>query len=385
MTQKMIIPYLFVCLSLATCNTDKNTCNNSNDLSGFTVYSLSDSLASMEATMLYKNLSSLSGKGVMIGHQDALAYGIGWANEPFRSDINDVCGDFPAVFGWDLGMIGDASNIDNVSFDRMKQWAVEAYTRGGINTYSWHINNIASGGNAWDTKPCVSKILPGGVYHEAFVSKLDLVAEFFSGLKNDYGELIPVIFRPWHEMNGGWFWWGSKSCSPEEYKKLYQFTVDYLRNVKLLHNVIFAFSPDVFRTAEEYLTYYPGDEYVDILGVDDYRFMKNSGDVPRTVEMLEILDRISTERSKLFAITETGLETIPDPEWFTGVVLKALSANSLTKKTSWVLFWRNGMLNHFYAPYPGHSSAPDFIKFKNDSLTYFLSDIKDIYGRQINP
>jgi mannan endo-1,4-beta-mannosidase len=343
------------------------------------VHKLSDSLASREATNLYSNLADLSGKAVLVGHQDALAYGIGWADEAFRSDINDVCGDFPAVFGWDLGHIGEVNNIDNVSFDRMKQWALEAYKKGGINTYSWHIGNFASGGNAWDTSPCVNKILPGGEHHDAFLSKLDLVAEFFSSLKNENGDIIPLIFRPWHEMNGGWFWWGSKSCTHDEYRDLYQFTVDYLRNVKHLHNIIYAYSPDVFGSAEEYLAFYPGDEYVDILGVDDYRYMKSRQDIPQTLVMIEILDKLATERSKLFAVTETGLENIPDPEWFTGVVLQALSANASTERTSWILFWRNGRPDHFHAPYPGHPSAADFIKFKDDSLTFFLSDIKDIY------
>jgi mannan endo-1,4-beta-mannosidase len=347
-------------------------------------YHLSDSLASQEAIILYNNLFSLSGKSVLIGHQDALAYGIGWAGEEFRSDINDVCGDFPAVFGWDLGHIGETDNIDGVPFSRMQQWAVEAYKKGGINTYSWHIGNFATGGNAWDISPCVSKVLPGGENHDAFLLKLDLMADFFSGLKKDNGDLIPVIFRPWHEMNGGWFWWGSKSCTPAEYQELYRYTISYLRNVKQLHNIIYAYSPDVFESAEQYLTFYPGDEYVDILGVDDYRGLSNKQETHRTIAMLEIMDKLAKERSKLFAVTETGLETIPDPEWFTGVVLPTLAANASTVRTSWILFWRNGRPDHFYAPYPGHPSAEDFIKFKNDSLTFFLSDITDIYSRKDN-
>ena len=348
------------------------------------VHNLSDPLAIQEATILYNNLFSLSGKAVLVGHQDALAYGIGWAGDTFRTDINDVCGDFPAIFGWDLGHIGEVNNIDGVPFDRMRQWAVEAYKRGGINTYSWHSGNFASGGNAWDISSCVSKILPGGEQHDSFLSKLDLVAEFFAGLKNENGDLIPVIFRPWHEMNGGWFWWGSKSCTPDEYKELYRFTVHYLRDVKKLHNIIYAYSPDVFSSEEEYVTWYPGDGYVDVLGVDDYRYMKSKQDRPQTIAMLEIMDKLAGERSKLFAMTETGLENIPDPEWFTGVVLPALAANASTVRTSWILFWRNARTDHFHAPYPGHASAADFIKFRNDSLTWFLSDIRGKQEKEAN-
>ena len=57
---------------------------------------------------------------IIFGHQDATACGIGWKNEELRSDINDVCGRFPALYGWDLGQIGNDKNIDSVSFDRMK-------------------------------------------------------------------------------------------------------------------------------------------------------------------------------------------------------------------------------------------------------------------------
>ncbi len=336
---------------------------------------VSDKLASPEAIHLMKRIQSLSKKGIMFGHQDALAYGIGWKADTFRADIHDVSGDFPAVFGWDLGHITDSVNIDSVSFSRMKQWAMEVHRRGGINTYSWHERNIATGGNTWDITPSIDQILPGGSKHETFCQRLDLLADFFNSLKTPEGKLIPVVFRPFHEMNGGWFWWGIKSCTPEQYQALFQFTVNYLRNEKNLHQLIYVYSPNDFESREDYLKWYPGDSYVDILGVDDYYNFHSPEGISEVKRQVKILSELSLEKSKPIAISETGYETLSDTVWFTQTLLKAITDDSIPTSIAWVMVWRNGRADHFYAPYLGHPSVNDFIKFKNHPQTLFLSDL----------
>ncbi len=369
---------LFVTI-LASCTTRTSQDQSANAPESRPELTLSDASATPMATALFLNLYNIAADHVLLGHQDALAYGMGWKGDRFRTDINDVCGDHPAVFGWDLGHIGDIDNIDGVPFSQMKQWAISAFEKGGINTYSWHMRNYASGGSSWDIASCVDAVLPGGSAHEVYLEKLDLAAEFFSSLKTSDGLHIPVVFRPFHEMNGGWFWWGSKSCSPGSYKALFQFTVDYLRNEKNLHHLIIVYSTDVFTSPEEYMTFYPGDGYVDVMGFDDYKGLNKKETTHQTVFMLETLDSLSTTHAKLMTISETGLETIPNPVWFTDVVLSTLKANASTRKAAWILFWRNGRPDHFYAPYPGHTSAPDFIEFMNDSLMLSLSELPDLY------
>ena len=383
--KRILFPVLLISISLlvSSCKSPKE--NGQISAGDETEYVLSDNLPDPLAGILFRNLSRLSDDFILVGHQDALAYGMGWKGDEFRSDINDVCGDFPAVFGWDLGHIGEPENIDDVPFEKMKQWMIEVYKRGGINTVSWHIRNIASGGNSWDTSSCVREILPGGEFHPAYIEKLDLVSDLFSSLKTGKGDLIPVLFRPFHEMNGDWFWWCSKSCTPEEYKALFQFTVNYLRKEKQLHNLIYVYSSDVFSSEEEYLRYYPGDNYVYVLGFDDYKGLDKKENTHRTVAMLEILDALGRERSKLITISETGVETIPDETWFTNVVLPTIKTNDATMKASWILFWRNGRPDHFYGPYPGHPSAGDFVKFKEDSITMFLSGTRGIYESGYKP
>ena len=341
---------------------------------------LSDPMASSMATALFNNLQLISGKHVLVGHQDALAYGMGWKGEEFRTDINDVLGDHPAVFGWDLGHMGDSKNIDDVPFEDMRKWAIAVYEKGGVNTFSWHMRNYAVSGTSWDRDSCVEACLPGGVVHELYLKRLDQAAEFFSSLQSDKGERIPVIFRPFHEMTGSWFWWGKGNCSAEQYKELFQFTIDYLRKEKGLHQLIIAYSSDRFESAEQYLDFYPGDDYVDVMAFDDYHGLASKESAAGTIHMLEILDSLSTQHQKMMAISETGLETIPNELWFTDVVLHTLDANESTRKTAWILFWRNGRPDHYYAPYPGHSSAPDFIEFMNHDLMLSLGELPDLYN-----
>ena len=336
-------------------------------------------LATPMASALYSNLLDLSAGHVLVGHQDALAYGMGWKGEDFRTDINDVLGDHPAVFGWDLGHMGDKDNIDGVPFEDMRKWAIAVYEKGGVNTFSWHMRNFAISGTSWDKDSCVEACLPGGAAHQLYLEKLDQAAAFFSSLKSGNGELIPVIFRPFHEMTGGWFWWGKGNTSAEQYKELFQFTIDYFRNEKKLHQLIVAYSSDRFQTADQYMHFYPGDDYVDVMAFDDYHGLASKEWTTGTIHMLEILDSLSTAHNKMMAISETGLETIPKEKWFTDVVLHTLDANESTRKTAWILFWRNGRPDHYYAPYPGHSSVPDFIEFMNHDLMLSLSELPDLY------
>jgi mannan endo-1,4-beta-mannosidase len=308
-----------------------------------------------------------------------LAYGMGWWGGEFRTDIHDATGDHPAVFGWDLGHIGDERNIDSVLFTDMQRWAIAAYEKGGVNAYSWHMRNYAHGGSSWDTDSCVEACLPGGAVHDIYLEKLDQAAEFFSGLRASDGELIPVIFRPFHEMTGSWFWWGEGNCSPDQYKELFRFTVNYLRKEKAMHQLIISYSTDIFEDAEEYLRYYPGDEYVDMVAFDDYHRIKSNKTVGQTIRMLEITDSIARQRGKLTAISETGMETLPYATWYTDVILPMFKTNEATRRASYILFWRNGRPDHFYAPHPGHPAVPDFKAFLQDPMILGLSELPDLY------
>lgn len=151
----------------------------------------------------------------------------------------------------------------------MRRFIVRSFESGGVITISWHLNNPLTGKSAWDPAPgTVTAILAGGSKHDVYKSWLDKVAYFLNSLKTDKGVMVPVIFRPFHELNGSWFWWGKNHCSPAEIKALYRFTETYLRNDKNLHHLLYAFNTDKFYSKEEYMERYPGDEWVDVVGFD---------------------------------------------------------------------------------------------------------------------
>lgn len=253
-----------------------------------------DAQATKPTKALYHNLKKLAKTHTLFGHEDALAYGVEWKEwHKMRSDIKDVCGQHPALFGWEMSKLGKYEyNIDSVDFEAMKDWMKQVYKMGGVNTISWHMDQFGNDKDSWQTGDrVVENILPGGKHHEDFKKKLDVFADYVNDLKVGFlfKKQVPIIFRPWHEHSGSWFWWGADWCTPEEYKQLWRFTVEYLRDEKGLHHLLYCYSPDIVRDEAHYLERYPGDEYVDILGLDDYqdfRASDNPEDLPARLDML---------------------------------------------------------------------------------------------------
>ncbi len=345
-----------------------------------------DSKATKKTKALLYNLHQLAPKHLMFGHQDDMAYGVFWKESDVnRSDVKDVCGSFPAVFGWDLGKLGASDyNIDDVSFKKMRQWTIDAFKMGGMNTYSWHVDNFVTGGNTWDVgQNVVAAILPGGSHHQMYKERLDVLAQYFKSLKTGFifKTYVPVVFRPFHEHTGGWFWWGQPHCTPDEYKALWRFTVEYLRDAKGVHNLLYSYSTDIFQHEEHYLECYPGDEYVDILGMDNYHDVKPENNPQELTNRLKMLVQIAESKGKVAALTETGLECIPEARWWTDRLLKYIQADPVASRIAWVLVWRNGSEDHHYAPYPGHVSAPNFIEFTQNPAVLMQRNLPKLYKR----
>ncbi len=345
----------------------------------------SDNKATKSTVALYQNLKKQMQKGVMVGHQDAFAYGIGWYAQPGRCDVKDASGCYPAVFGWDLGGIehGKAYNLDSVSFKEMRRYVQKVYRMGAVNTFSWHLDNLLTGKSAWDASSdqVVKSVLPGGSKHEEFRQWLDQVAGFFLSLKDDKGKLIPVIFRPFHEHTGSWFWWGKKLCTEEQYKEMSRFSIDYLRNTKKVHNLLIAYSSGDFTTDTDFVNRYPGDKYVDIVGFDHYQYGMTPEVKTKFISSLRyelgVITDFAQKHNKIPALTETGLESLPDSTWFTSVLTDALKGY----KVSYVLLWRNAYnrKNHFYIPYPGHSSVKDFNRFIASPDVLMQDKVRNLY------
>jgi mannan endo-1,4-beta-mannosidase len=345
---------------------------------------LADHQATNATKNLYNNLQQLYGKQVLFGHQDDMAYGVGWKAKSGRSDIKELTGEYPAVLGWDVAGLekNSAVNIDGVSFDKMKTYIKKGYDLGLINTLSWHMDNPLNGKSSWDTTSAtVSSILPGGKKHEVYKAWLNKFAFFVKSLKGSDGKAIPILFRPFHELNGNWFWWAGKACTPAQYKSLFQFTVTYLRDTKKVHQLIYVYNPNGFSTEAEYLERYPGSAFVDVLSFDDYQYGDQNNGAAFAVKLaqqLAIQHQLAKKLNKLSAIAEMGYVEIPDPNWWSTVFVKAIEKY----KPSYVLVWRNAGYrekekdNHYYAPYRGQTSAADFMQIVKDRQILLQKGIK---------
>jgi mannan endo-1,4-beta-mannosidase len=349
---------------------------------------LIDKHATKETQALYRNLQNLAEKNILFGHQHATEYGHGWWGDENRSDVKSVTGSHPAVIGVDFSGITNGRPEVELEKGRttLRKIIADTYDRGGVTTVAWHFNNpVSAGGFYWvDTvsKPAVKYLMPGGEQHDLYKSILKNVADFANSVKGKSGSLAPMIFRPYHELDGGWFWWGKPQCTPEEMISLWRFTVSYLRDSLQVHNFIYAFSPDcLFNNEEQFVERYPGNEYVDMVGFDDYADFGRDGkyNLAAGIKKLKIVNDFAIKNHKLAAFTETGLESIPNPKWWTDVLLKTLKTEPL--KLCYVLVWRNDSKSatHYYAPYPGHTSVPDFLDFYKDPYTLFEKDLPNMY------
>ena len=330
------------------------------------------------AQQLIERLKTLQKRGVMFGHQDALFYGTTWKWEYGRSDVNDVCGDYPAVLGCELGglELGNDKNLDGVAFDKMCQQIIAHHQKGGIITISWHTYNPVTGKDAWNTDgDAVTAVLPGGKE----VAKMQLwharLAQFLGSLKDERGRAIPVIFRPWHEMSGAWFWWGNKQCTPEQYKALFCLTFNAMADAGLT-NLVWSYSPNVKanNTPEHYFSYYPGDAFVDVLGVDVYQFKGSEVFIEQCQNEMRIMATYAKKHKKLYALTEAGYRNTPDAQWYSSTLLPAIKGFA----PSYVLLWRNAwdQAEENFGPAPEKSCANDFRKIHKEGAFLFRSQLQ---------
>lgn len=325
---------------------------------------------------LEQRLRLLQPKGYMMAHQDDPFYGVTWEWEQNRSDVLETVGDYPALMGFDLGGIemDDKKNLDSVPFTRIHDELIAHYERGGIVTISWHPRNPLTGGTAWDVtdSTVVKNILPGGKCHAKFQTWMQRVGDFLVSLKTKKGQPVPIIFRPWHENNGSWFWWGQKLCTDTEYRQLWNMLQDYL-NGRGLDNLLWSYSPNLDGgwTEERFLQRYPGNDRVTLIGEDAYQWGTEADFVSQVTADLNFLSDFAKRNGKLLAMTECGLKNMPDTTWWTRVLKPVMDRYPI----SYFLLWRN-YKEEYFGPSPSLPCAQDFKKLYEAENTLFLKDIK---------
>lgn len=352
--------------------------------------SIVDKNATLETRALLSQLWVNRENGVMFGHHDALLYGRSWLAEPGRSDVKDVVGDHPAVYSLDFAEIMDSdSAVDSHKLnDDRKRTIIEAYERGEVITANTHIDNPLTGGSAWDNSnsETVKEILAeGSDTNIKFKGWLDNLADFANSLKDNSDNSIPIIFRPFHEHTQAWSWWGSTTTSSTEFIELWKFTINYLKEEKNVHNFLYAISPqiDELGTAEQLLFRWPGDDYVDFIGMDSYHGTNRDA----FIRNLKNLENLSKQKMKPAGVTETGIEGIRDfatgiaiDDYWTEQILIPFSGREL----SMVVMWRNAYDpqnngHHYYGPFQGQSSSENFKLFYGEETMLFSKDLVDMY------
>ena len=343
----------------------------------YTALFLFSEAKSTGAELLLERLARLQKKGYMFGHQDDTFYGRTWEWDYGRSDIYDTVGDFPAVMGFDLGGIemDNDKNLDGVPFDKIREELVKHYERGGIVTISWHPRNPVTMGTAWDVSDdqVIHKLLTVASMKQKFLGWVIKVGDFLSTLKTESGEKVPIIFRPWHENNGSWFWWGQNLCSDEDFRAIWNLLQDELI-ARGLDNLLWSYSPNLDGgwNEERFLKRYPGNDRVQLIGEDAYQWGTEQDFVRALTADLDFLQLFATKNNKLFALTECGYKNVPDATWWTRVLKPIMDKYPIC----YFHTWRN-YVEEYFAPDPNQISAADFIKLYEASNTLFLRDIKD--------
>lgn len=395
-----------------------------------TAASLVDKDATDATKRIYQYLKAIgTSDSVIYGHMEDTSLKAGYVGLS-PSDTKDVTGSLSAIDGYDCG--GSFSGFKD-KYDKLypgESWtgstvqddvraaallSKKSIEEGAVITLSSHMPNFAyaklradadsysksyekydySGGDSYkvDGGECMKNILPGQKYNEAFTAHLDLIAEYAQSVD------APILFRPLHENTGGWFWWGS-ACSAETYKSVFKYTVEYLRDIKGIHNLIYVYAPGTESATEaEYGERYPGDGYVDMVGFDSYD-SKPTADENYTFQTeleknIQMISNFAKKHGKLFAITETGIangdscallaKDNPRKDWYCEIL--NLAANPAYNCCYFMLWSNYSTSGNYYSPFVikdngdgtlyGHEMLDGFIRFYNDERSIFASDQKN--------
>lgn len=288
-------------------------------------YNVTSSLVNKNSTAntkkLYSFLKDSYGKYVITGQQCD-----GGINGNEFKAIKNLTGDYPALLGLDMMDYTPSRTALGASSSAVEK-AIEFANKGGIVTFCWHwnapteyLNSTANSSDGWwggfytqNSKFDIAKVMNGQDANGKKLIDRD-IKEIAKQLKRIEKAGVPVIWRPLHEGSGGWFWWGAKGS--DAYKKLWKYLYNELTNTYGCNNLIWVYNG---QSAD----WYPGDEYVDIVGEDIYP--GNHVYDPQVSRFRQAINYGS--KTKITALTENGC------------IFDIDSAVSINALWSWFMTW----------------------------------------------
>ena len=227
--------------------------------------------ASQEAKELLAYLYEISGEHTLSGQHNVPLVG-----STRLAGLEKSVDRYPAVFGQDFGF-SEPGTWDGINYrQNIVDEAIRRHEEGFIITLMWHavrpteqepVRFRESIQGDLSEQEWQDLMTPGTEIHERWQSQVDVIAFFLQQLRE---ARVPVLWRPYHEMNGGWFWWGKKG-GKNGYEKLWRMMYDRLTSFHQLDNLIWVWNAnEVKEGVDPYATYFPGHDVVDVLATDVY-------------------------------------------------------------------------------------------------------------------
>jgi mannan endo-1,4-beta-mannosidase len=295
--------------------------------------------ASPEAKALLQFIYSLSGKYTLSGQH----------NFPAAKDRNsqfaaNYYGKTPVIWSTDFGFAKEGDKDSYLKRPAMVEEAIRQNKMGAIITLCWHAvpptasepvtfqplpgvdpNALASVQGRLTDQQFKDILTPGTALNKQWMAQVDTIANYLKQLQKAH---VPLLWRPYHEMNGNWFWWGNRTGQYST-QALYRQIFDRLVNYHKLNNLIWVWSVDrPVKAGMEYSNFYPGNNYLDILALDVYGSDFKQGYYDQLLAL---------SKGKPITLAEVGSPPSPEvmksqPKWSYWVIWAGLVRNTSKKQ-----------------------------------------------------
>lgn len=327
--------------------------------------------ASPEARALLKYIYSISGKYTLSGQHNFPASGE--KNTLFAADY---IGKTPVVWSQDFGFAADGDKDSYLARPAIIQEAIRQHKKGAIVTFCWHAvpptaeepvtfqplpgrdtaSPLASVQGRLTDKQFRDILTPGTDMYKQWLKQVDNIALYLKQLQ--YAK-VPVLWRPYHEMNGDWFWWGGRYEGKYTTAALYRQIFDRMVKYHKLNNLIWVWSVDrPGKEGREFDKYYPGTRYLDILSIDIYE---------NDFSQSYYEGLLALSEGKPLALGEVGNPPAPEilekqPGWFYWVV------------------WSGMVRGTSVADYEKHTAGTRSLFFEDSAYLNSITDFRKACG-----